>query len=73
MSDTRDPTPLNAKWHGKKLYQCRLCAFTSLDRQTFEQHFARTHPPLQIIAGGKEPDDPAVKEEPNEPTNGQEE
>lgn len=58
-NDIRSPTPLNAKWNGQKLYRCRLCSFDSFDRKAFEKHFAKTHPPLQIIDGGKsEPDEP---------------
>lgn len=53
MSDKRDPTPINATWRGEKLYRCRLCAFDSTDKRRFEEHFARMHPPLEVIEGGK--------------------
>lgn len=73
----RDPTPLNADWRGHTLYQCRLCPFDTLEEAKFIEHFARTHPPLEIIDGGlfdpaPEPDpEPApapVVEAPKPPT-----
>lgn len=53
MTDKRDPTPIIGKWNREKNYQCRLCAFSSLDKLAFERHFAEFHPPFQVIDGGK--------------------
>ncbi len=52
------------KWRGHDLYRCRICGFDSFDKKTFEKHFAKEHPPVQVIDGGKteEPDVPAVAE-----------
>lgn len=55
MTD-RDPTPLNAEWAGEPLYKCRLCPFDTLEEQKFIEHFARTHPPLEIIDGDLAPE-----------------
>lgn len=64
MTDERRPELL--KWRGKKVYRCRLCAFDSLDKRKFEDHFAKVHAPVRIIDGGKsksvEPEQPADKE-----------
>lgn len=60
MTDERDPTPITGKWGKQKQYKCRLCAFDSLDRAAFIEHFRRAHPPLRIIDGGKAGDPPAV-------------
>lgn len=49
----RDSTPDTLKWKGEKVYRCRLCAFDSLDRAVFEDHFAKVHAPLQVIEGRK--------------------
>ena len=50
---TDEPTPITATWRGEKVYRCRLCAFDTLDRAKFEDHFAKAHPPFRIIDGGK--------------------
>lgn len=57
MTD-RDPTPLNAIWRGHTQYQCRLCAFNTLEEQQFVDHFANMHPPLEIIDGGRSDEAP---------------
>ena len=64
MTEKRTPTPITAKWHGEKIYRCRLCAFDSTDRKKFEDHFAKMHPPFQVIDGGSDtpPDKPDKKE-----------
>lgn len=41
-------------WGKRKVYRCRLCAFDSLDKAKFEDHFAKKHAPLRVIEGGKE-------------------
>lgn len=52
------------KWHGKdRLYQCRLCAFSTFDQSRFEDHFSRVHPPLRIVDGGKSKPEPTVATE----------
>lgn len=65
MSGKQDEFKL-LKWHGAKVFQCRLCAFNSTDQKRFEDHYRRVHPPVRIIDGGKaqEPDKP-VKEASN--------
>lgn len=64
-----DSKPEILKWKKQKVYRCRLCAFDTLHKDTFERHFATVHPPLQIIKGNKqaEPDapEPAPKVEGN--------
>ena len=64
MTDKRDPTPIVGKWRKQKHYRCRLCSFDTLSKKVFEDHFAKTHPPLQVMAGGKqqEPEVPAIVE-----------
>ncbi len=54
MTDKRDPTPIMHKWEKRKLYQCRLCDFNTLEEEKFIDHFGRMHPPLQIIDGGRQ-------------------
>lgn len=67
---TKDSTPELLKWRKHKVFRCRLCAFDSLDKEKFEDHFAKAHPPLRVIDGAKkEPDDPAVTKK-KEATNG---
>lgn len=53
------------KWRERKVYRCRLCAFDSLDRKKFEDHFAKSHVPFRVIEGGKteEPEVPVSTEE----------
>lgn len=53
MSDERDPTPIIGEWAKKKQYRCRLCGFDTLDEWTFNDHFMKAHPPLEIIDGGQ--------------------
>ena len=56
--------PKILKWRKQKLYRCRLCAYDSLDRKQFEDHFAKAHPPLRVIVGGKTdevPDEPVTE------------
>lgn len=43
-------------WKGVPVYRCRLCPFDTLERQTFIDHFARAHPPLEVIEGYDEPE-----------------
>jgi len=50
---TKDSTPETLKWKGSKVYRCRLCAFDTLDKAVFEDHFAKVHAPLQVIEGRK--------------------
>ena len=58
-----DDTPVIGKWGKHKQYRCRLCSVDSLDKAKFEDHFAKAHPPLRIIDGGKaEPEKPETKE-----------
>lgn len=46
-----DAKPTILTWKGAKVYQCRLCAFNTFTKATFEDHFRKVHPPLQIIEG----------------------
>lgn len=48
------PTPEMVKWRGKKVYRCRLCAFDTFDKATFEDHFRKVHAPLQVIEGRRQ-------------------
>lgn len=34
-------------------YTCRMCGFSTLRKDKFEQHIIRRHPPLEVIDGGK--------------------
>lgn len=45
-------------WRGMKRYQCRLCQFDTLEEHKFVDHFARAHPPLEVIDGFVEADPP---------------
>lgn len=61
---TDDKTPKLLKWRGAKVYRCRLCDFDTTSKEKFEDHFAKAHPVLRVIDGGKKdaPDEPAKKE-----------
>lgn len=61
----KDSSPEILKWRNQKVYRCRLCAFDSTDKAKFEDHFAKVHPPLRVIDGGKknEPEAPADTKE----------
>ena len=48
-----DDKVITGQWNGHKQYRCRLCAFDSLDKAAFEDHFAKVHAPLQVIEGRK--------------------
>ena len=48
---SRDNTPEIGKWNKQKQYRCRLCAFDTLDKAQFEDHFAKVHAPLQVLEG----------------------
>lgn len=69
-----DDQPEILKWKKHKVYRCRLCAFDSLDKKKFEDHFAKVHPPLRVIDGGKdeapESPDTGELEAGKEPDNG---
>ncbi|HWV23258.1 MAG TPA: hypothetical protein VNZ58_03635 [Thermomicrobiales bacterium] len=64
--DEREPIPIMGEWRKTKVYRCRLCAFDSTDRAKFEDHFAKAHPPLQILDGGLI--DESAPDEPDEET-----
>lgn len=50
---SKDDAPKLMKWRGKSMFRCRLCSFDSLDKQKFEDHFAKVHAPFRVIEGGK--------------------
>lgn len=66
----KDDTPEILKWRKQKVYRCRLCAFDSLDKARFEDHFTKAHPPLRVIDGGKRGPEKTVATEKKESSNG---
>lgn len=48
------PEPDTVKWKGKRAYRCRLCAFDTFDKATFEEHYRLVHAPLEVIAARRE-------------------
>ncbi len=50
MSGKRD-APKILTWNNTKVYRCRLCAFDTFNKATFEDHFRRVHPPFEVIDG----------------------
>lgn len=51
---TEPSTPKLLTWRGQKVYRCRLCAFDTTDKATFEDHFRKRHAPFQVIEGRKQ-------------------
>lgn len=50
---TKPDTPVESRWHGQTVYGCRLCAFSTLHKAAFEDHFAKVHAPMQVVEGRK--------------------
>lgn len=44
--------PRMSAWRGHDNYECRLCAFATLDEDGFVEHMKLAHPPLEIMDGG---------------------
>lgn len=58
----RDPTPITGTWRGHTRFQCRLCAFDTLEEGKFVDHFAQMHPPLEVLDGGLVEEPPALND-----------
>ena len=52
MRNDDDRSAIVRQWRKRPQFNCRFCAYNTLNEQKFIEHMVVAHPPLEILEGG---------------------